>query len=570
MSVLIINYNPSGLYNRNEVLNCLIIASWLKRHRQKVEVCELSDLPGTFRDQSRYICITSREESVYHLAKKIRESYPNKRIIFFHEYFKYYINSDLTDVVDMIVSGNNFNAILDYITDSSEIDSDINSSIWKKDGVTHYNETSNTIPLEKIGKLPYADYPDMGIYEEAAFKDNPFEQGKDTALIFYSRGCKHNCTFCVNPIFYRKKIFYRKPEDVVKDISFFVKNGIYHFSFEDENLIADRKKAEVLFKKIKGSGLNIRFRCHASLRDIDEKILGRLSEIGCRRIDLGVETASLEMQKKIHKINGVQRVINVCRKIKDLAIEPYILMIIGLPGENSEALCKTERFLDELVENNISFGISLFRPIPGTDYENASNTGSDFSMHGKDVLHYMGKETDVENLKRIYKKFTGRVILMPSQQPYCKTISQIDPFLKAEDFTDANFSPVPLNIWTGDRWDEISPAHIVGRFKGFIKYEFLSESKGMFDVKVKIRCCSQTTEKSEIKVRINNSYQMVSIPEKTKNGKLLSVQLYDVVITKENELEFICDSNQGLTLFLSLYEDEEQNKSIEILIPHLL
>ncbi len=563
MSVLILNYDPSGLYKRNEVLNCLLLAALLKRHSISYKIKEISSISDEVVNDERFVVITSREKKVQELALKIKKRDKTKVLIFFHEYFSFFINKDFLKIVDLVVVGNGFNAIIDLIKDLKRKETGIKSTAWLSNGVVNINSSQNPIDLKKVGKLPYSKYPGCGIYKEAAFKDSPYEEGKDAALIFFSRGCKSRCSFCINPIFYKRKVYYRDPFDVLEDIDFFIEKGIVHFSFEDENLIADRKRFNELYTHIKKK--NIMYRCHGAIRDIDNSILKKLFESGCKRLDIGIETASLDLQSKINKINGVKRVIKVCNQVKSFGIRPFILMMLGFPGETREDLLKTKGFLEILEKNGMEFGLSLFRPLPGTCFEKIKGiTETGFSSHGKDVLHYIGDETDVDEIKRIYKRFTSKKLIIPNESKSIKVVRNGSSFIRADEYFEADFKPVPLNIWNGDKWDSKGFAHLVGRFKGYIKYRFSSSESFKANIKIRFRACTQTDEKGNLVITINENKKEVYIPEKSESGEILCVEFENITVDIKNELCILCNSEMGLSLFLSFDDSKVDNKSIEI------
>src|SRR5436190_3532114 len=62
-----------------------------------------------------------------------------------------------------------------------------------------------------------------------------------------TRGCVHNCDFCVVPAAWRRKPFQNPVADVIEDIR---RHGARKLIFVDLNLIADREYAERLFRAL--------------------------------------------------------------------------------------------------------------------------------------------------------------------------------------------------------------------------------------------------------------------------------------------------------------------------------
>lgn len=177
-----------------------------------------------------------------------------------------------------------------------------------------------------------------------------------------SRGCPFQCTFCD---VFQKKYLYRSPEDVIEEVKGIVNLGIrsIHFFDDNFNLVKDRviKFCELLLRE------NIRiewsFRGRAIL--INDKIAKLLYDSGCRRVQLGIESAdekTLKIIKKQIDLESVKEAVDIYKRNKILTLGYFIM---GFPHESYEDCFKSARNAMRLGFDYIQF--SILTPYPNTE-----------------------------------------------------------------------------------------------------------------------------------------------------------------------------------------------------------
>ena len=206
-------------------------------------------------------------------------------------------------------------------------------------------------------------------------------QGRKTKGFIYlsSRGCPHNCAFCYNRAFNKRRWRTHSVERVAEDLKKLKeKFGIETVAFMDDHFFIDKRRAFEILEKLKNEGIY----CAEMLLRIDEiteESVKRFYDLGVRRLFIGVESGSDRVLSLMNK-NTTRKIITekfrILRRYKDIAIN--CAMIIGYPTETMEE-----------IEESIDLGIKLsgmipgivctyqtFLPFPGTDaYELALKEG---------------------------------------------------------------------------------------------------------------------------------------------------------------------------------------------------
>ncbi|MBU2564055.1 B12-binding domain-containing radical SAM protein [Patescibacteria group bacterium] len=242
------------------------------------------------------------------------------------------------------------------------------------------NKNLDKLPLPAYDLLPMDKY-------SYTYPDIP----KPFSIIMSSRGCPFKCIYCLKTMM-KDKYIARSPENVIAEIKHLVYNfnikGIY---FQDWEFMISRDRVDKICDLIIENKIEIKWGCNARATDIDDKIVRKMKEAGCVRINIGFETGSqklLDISKKMVKMSDMQEAIDVCKKHK---INIGIYSILNLPGETRKTIAETEKFL---ADNDLETMCSPNLPLPYFETEM-------YEMLKKQE----GKDFDWENLE----KYAGRV-----------------------------------------------------------------------------------------------------------------------------------------------------------------
>lgn len=191
---------------------------------------------------------------------------------------------------------------------------------------------------------------------------------KRSINIIASYGCPYNCFFCANRSLSNSHVVYRPLDHVLEEIDYFVKNHkVEQISFMDDNIVADKKRAKKLFREIIKRNCNLEIQIgNLAAWDLDDEMLELLSEAGCTRIGISVESGSQRILKEvIHKPLKLEIIPPLVEKFKKLNIMMVADFIIGLPGETWGDIRKSFDYAYEMDTDLCNFNIAV--PYPGTD-----------------------------------------------------------------------------------------------------------------------------------------------------------------------------------------------------------
>lgn len=159
-----------------------------------------------------------------------------------------------------------------------------------------------------------------------------------------TRGCVHNCDFCVVPTAWGRKPLQKPPEDVVADIR---QKGARKALFVDLNLIADRDYAIRLFTAL--LPLNIKwYGLSTVLLGDDDELLALAARSGCRGLLMGLESISPEALRQSRKgFNTPERFKELVRKLHAHKIALQGCFVFGLDHDTPDIFLRTAEFAVE-------------------------------------------------------------------------------------------------------------------------------------------------------------------------------------------------------------------------------
>jgi radical SAM superfamily enzyme YgiQ (UPF0313 family) len=176
-----------------------------------------------------------------------------------------------------------------------------------------------------------------------------------------TRGCIHNCDFCVVPTAWGRKPFQKPVEEVVADIR---QHGARKLIFIDLNIIADREYALRLFRalaplKVQWYGLS------TVLLVNDKELLEAASLSGCRGLLMGLESISPQNLRQNHKgFNSPDKFADVVKRLHEHGIALQGCFVFGLDQDEPDVFLKTAEFAVEAKIDLPRFAVVT--PFPNT------------------------------------------------------------------------------------------------------------------------------------------------------------------------------------------------------------
>lgn len=156
-----------------------------------------------------------------------------------------------------------------------------------------------------------------------------------------TRGCIHNCDFCVVPTAWGRKPYQKPVPDVVADIQ---QQEARKLIFVDLNIIADRDYAVQLFTAL--IPLKVQWYGLATVLLADDAELLQLAErSGCKGLLMGLESISPQNLRQNHKgFNSPDKFVRVVNRLHDHGIALQGCFVFGLDHDEPEVFLKTAEF----------------------------------------------------------------------------------------------------------------------------------------------------------------------------------------------------------------------------------
>lgn len=312
------------------------------------------------------------------------------------------------DEVDFIIRSEGEGPFL-KLCDSLEKGTDfsaISGLVFKngKPGSVQANEITDIV--QNLDELPVPDF--SFVEDEIA--------SKGLAYLITSRGCPVNCSFCSTSSFWGQKVRMYSPQRVGDEVERVKRLGAKKIFFHDDtfNLGIDRtlKLCQVL------KDLNVEYAISCRVKPVNEEIVARLAESGCKHIYWGVETLSQKLLGSINKHiskEDVKRAFDLCAPYTDrLTTSAYCC--VGLPGEDEDTVRETIEYMDKNIRSTHGPGASILYILPGTQvYRDLLNRNkfNEKIWINSDAVYYYTCEHSIFTLNRWRKQINRSGIRLP-------------------------------------------------------------------------------------------------------------------------------------------------------------
>ncbi len=183
-----------------------------------------------------------------------------------------------------------------------------------------------------------------------------------------TRGCPHDCEFCVASNVYGRAYKHKQIDQVIKE-ALSVKDHWprAQVGFADDNLFVNPEYSRKLVAGIKALNISWFAQCDISVAK-DEPFLSELHKSGCRHLIIGLESLSRGNLHRLNRDRWKERQLihygEYIDRIQRRGIGVFGAFILGLDEDNEDTISDTVQFI---VENNIlGTQLTLLTPFPGS------------------------------------------------------------------------------------------------------------------------------------------------------------------------------------------------------------
>jgi radical SAM superfamily enzyme YgiQ (UPF0313 family) len=237
----------------------------------------------------------------------------------------------------------------------------------------------------------------------------------DQAWIQTSRGCPHDCDYCVSSKVFGGRYRTKSIEKVSRELDAVLNHfGKPRLAFSDDNLLANRKHAQQLMEDLAPRRLRWLAQADVAVAENDS-LLESLRVANCRYLFIGFETLSPQAMRGIDhtgwKAKRVEGYARCVQRIQSYGIGVVGAFIVGLDEDDSSAFDA----IGDFITTNRLYGaaITVLTPFPGTrlrDRLAAENRllpagWDEYTAHDLNHLHPRLTPAEIgEGLLRIYRR----------------------------------------------------------------------------------------------------------------------------------------------------------------------
>ena len=210
-------------------------------------------------------------------------------------------------------------------------------------------------------------------------------------LVYASRGCPFNCSFCNAPAFWKRQWRAREPKDIVEELSILGDLGAKIVHIYDLNFGINKKWVKNICKEIRREKLDIIWDCELALIDFNMSFLKTLYDGNCRGAFCGIEAVSQSVLDSVNKSYKSQDLVKYLNNAKDAGIHVDGGYVFGLPEDNLSGMMTMTRLACKLLEEDLveTPAPFLFVPFKGTEIgENLKRHGIEIVNNNTDEWHF--------------------------------------------------------------------------------------------------------------------------------------------------------------------------------------
>lgn len=192
-----------------------------------------------------------------------------------------------------------------------------------------------------------------------------FKNYGNEVTILTARGCPYHCAFCAKPI-WKNAVTYSPLARVEKEIRA-VHHRVDFINFADDCFVSNANRVKKLTSKLRKMDFNTPWACTGKIELISDKTLRMLSEAGCVRLELGIESGNKRVLRSLGKdftpIEARSKITLAMEYIDSI----YTSYIWGLPFETLDDFYDTMFFvMEDFNRRKIRPFLTLLTPYPST------------------------------------------------------------------------------------------------------------------------------------------------------------------------------------------------------------
>jgi len=257
---------------------------------------------------------------------------------FFLSKFKEMIESVKNYNIPIVLGGSGFSSSPDEILDYLEADFGITGPGEKAFPYFLKLMQSNRLDNKIINGWDYGLDDELEILRAEEIKYNSYIENDGIVGFSTHVGCSNSCPYCIEA---NKRVYYRKTDNIIKEIESLTSKGYHDFHLCDsefnENLDFSKEFCEAIIENL----LKFKWTLYMKSYPYDEELFRLLSKSNASLITLSVDSDENIQSENRYSYNDLEKIIKYCKKY---GIELAIDLLTGYPNESIESTKKVIRF----------------------------------------------------------------------------------------------------------------------------------------------------------------------------------------------------------------------------------
>jgi len=177
------------------------------------------------------------------------------------------------------------------------------------------------------------------------------------------RGCPFSCAFCETRKMWGPACRFFSPKRVIDEMKYLKENwgskGIYFIS---DNFTIRKKETLELCEMLKKEQLDLQWICDTRVDMLNQELLVKMREAGCKTIWFGVESGVPRILERINKHISLEQVEQTFKLCKKERIKVACSFMLGVPGETLADMETTFQFAKKLNPDLCQFNVFIAYP----------------------------------------------------------------------------------------------------------------------------------------------------------------------------------------------------------------
>lgn len=269
--------------------------------------------------------------------------------------------------VDVVVVGDGEEAFSGLVSDTPY--AAVPNLVWRGgDGSIHRSETKNIDPV----RIPAPDRSrlDLDPYFEAFRRQNPNKSFSRPFAVWSQKGCawrdaSGGCTYCARTDSGWRS---RHPAAVWDEVAELCDRFGADYIWELSDDILSNRGWFDRFVSAKPRSVNPAFMFYARPSNVDQRAADSFAALGAYEVFLGIESGDDRLLRLARRGTNAAASLRASRFLGERGIRVFPSFVLGLEGETSDSLLRSEQHLQEIIDLAPVDAVAVcrFMPLPGS------------------------------------------------------------------------------------------------------------------------------------------------------------------------------------------------------------